>query len=626
MPHPIQIPRSILFGNPTRSAPRISPDGRRLAYLAPSDGGVLNVWEGAAEGQEFRQVTNDTYRGIRSYFWAEDSRHLLYLQDSHGDENFHVFAVDMQTGTERDLTPYPGVKAQNIMLDKDRPDEILVGLNRRDESVFDMHRVHVASGETTLDTENPGDVVGWLTDQQFAIRGAVTMDPEDGSTSLRVRDDVQAPWRQIQHWPFGEEGGPEDFSVDGKSLLVSTSLGGDTTRLVRIDAATGAELEEIVQHPKCDVGGVMLHPDTRAVQMVGFNYLRQEWRFFDPRVEADFSFLRTIETGDVYCVSRDSADKTWIVAFTHDAGPVVWYHFDRGTRQARKLFVNQPELLDYTLAPMESITIQARDGLTLPAYLTRPLDAGAGPHPMVLYVHGGPWARDTWGYDPSSQWLANRGYVVLKVNFRGSTGFGKAFINAGNREWGVGTMQHDLTDAVRWAVSQGIADPKRIAIMGGSYGGYATLAGLTFTPELYACGIDIVGPSNIRTLLQSIPPYWKPMRKIFDLRVGAADQDEEWNRRISPCFHAARVRAPLIIAQGANDPRVKIAESDQMVEAMRAQGNEVSYVVYPDEGHGFARPDNRLDFYGRVEEFLRAHLGGRTQPWVAIDGATAELR
>ncbi|MFN7967203.1 MAG: S9 family peptidase [Acidobacteriota bacterium] len=626
MPKPKQIPRAVLFGNPTRSSPRLSPDGRSLAFLAPSPSGVLNVWQGPADGQEFRQVTNDTYRGIRSYFWAEDSRHLLYLQDSHGDENFHVFAVDLHSGTDRDLTPYPSVKAQNIMLDKDRPGEILVGLNRRDESVFDMYRVQVASGETALDTENPGDVVGWLTDQQFAIRGAVSMDPDDGSTALRVRDTLDAPWRQIQHWPFGEEGGPEDFSVDGKSLLVSTSLGSDTTRLVRIDAASGAELEEIVQHPQCDVGGVMLHPDTRAVQLVGFNYLRQEWRFFDPQVEADFALLRTVESGDVYCVSRNSADTVWIVAFTHDAGPVAWYHFDRATRQARKLFVNQPELLEYTLAPMEPLTIASRDGMTLPAYLTRPLDAGPGPYPMVLYVHGGPWARDTWGYDPSSQWLANRGYAVLKVNYRGSTGFGKQFINAGNYQWGVGTMQHDLTDAVQWAIANGIADPKRVAIMGGSYGGYATLAGLAFTPELYACGIDIVGPSNIRTLLQSVPPYWKPMRKIFDLRVGAADQDEDWNRKISPCFHADKVRAPLIIAQGANDPRVKIAESDQMVEAMRAQGNEVAYVVYPDEGHGFARPDNRLDFYGRVEEFLRDHLGGRAEPWVAVEGATAELR
>jgi dipeptidyl aminopeptidase/acylaminoacyl peptidase len=314
------------------------------------------------------------------------------------------------------------------------------------------------------------------------------------------------------------------------------------------------------------------------------------------------------------------------VALVQDDGPVIWHHLDRTRGQTRELFCNQPQLAAYRLAEVETLTITARDGLTLPAYLTRPVGAGAAPLPMVLAVHGGPWARDAWGYDPQAQWLANRGYAVLKLNFRGSTGFGKSFLNAGNRQWGVGAMQHDLTDAVRWAIAQRIADPARIAIRGGSYGGYAVLAGLCFTPELYACGIDIVGPSNISTLLQSIPPYWKPMRAIFDLRVGAADQDEQWNRTISPCFHAAQVRAPLIIAQGANDPRVKIAESDQMVTAMRAQGNAVTYVVYPDEGHGFARPDNRLDFYGRVEQFLEQHLGGRAEPAEAISGATAELR
>lgn len=620
------IPLRVLFGNPTRSTPRLSPCGLRLGYLAPSKQGVLNVFVMPSAGGEAQQVTQDDYRGIRSFFWAEDDRHLLYMQDTHGDENFHLHAVDLTSGSVRDVTPFPGVKAQNIILDKDAPGQVLVGLNRRDPSVFDMYRLDLLSGDVVLDTENPGDVLGWLTDQQFVIRAATAMNPTDGSTTLRVRDSMAAPWRDLITWPFQEDGNLEDFSADGTTLLIGTSLGSDTTRLVRIDAATGRELETIASHPRCDVGGVMLHPDTREVQLVGFNYLRQEWRYFDPAVEADMQLLRASATGDVYIVSRDRGDRLWIVADTQDAGPVVWYLFDRSTKTQRRLFVSQPELLDYRLAEMEPLEIPARDGLLLPAYLVRPPAAGPGPFPLVLYVHGGPWARDAWGYDSAAQWLANRGYAVLKVNFRGSTGFGKRFQNLGDGQWGVGDMQHDLTDAVRWAIAHGVADPQRVAIMGGSYGGYAALAGLTFTPELYACGVDVVGPSNIRTLIGSIPPYWKPMKAIFDLRVGDALNDEEFNRRISPAFHADKVRAPLIIAQGANDPRVKIQESDQMVEAMRAHGNAVTYIVYPDEGHGFARPENRLDFYGRVERFLAQQLGGRAEPATAISGATGEER
>jgi len=371
---------------------------------------------------------------------------------------------------------------------------------------------------------------------------------------------------------------------------------------------------------------VMVHPDTRAVQAVGFNYARNEWTVLDPAIEKDFKALAALHRGDFGVVSRTRADDRWIVAYTVDNGPVAWYAWDRAKQQGELLFVNQPELERYTLATMEVVVIKARDGMDLVSYLTLPVGVEHRNLPLVLNVHGGPWARDGWGYRPEAQWLANRGYAVLQVNFRGSTGFGKRFLNAGNLEWGVGAMQHDLTDAVAWAVGKGIADPKRVCIYGGSYGGYATLAGLTFTPELYACGVDIVGPSNVRTLLAAIPPYWAPMRATFRLRVGDVENDEDLNRRISPFFHAGNVRAPLIIAQGANDPRVNIKESDQMVEAMRARELPVTYVVYPDEGHGFARPENRLDFYGRVDEFLAKHLQGRAEPWREVAGATAELR
>ena len=620
------IPRQILFGNPVKSAPRISPDGSRLAYLAPSDKGVLNVWVRTIGKADDAQVTNDTHRGIRIHFWAEDGKHLFYLQDLNGDENFHVYSVDIATKLVRDLTPFQGVRASNIMLDKKFPGQMLVGLNLRDRRVFDMYRVDLDSGAIVLDTENPGDVLGWVTDPDFQIRAAQAQNPVDASNILRVRDGRDAPWRDLVVLPFGENGGVIDFSADGKSLYFETSLGADTARLVRIDAASGKELETIAKDARVDVGGVIIHPDTKMIQAVSFNYLKNQWRVLDASIKEDFAVLAKLGGGEFYLSGRDRADKTWLITYQVDDGPVAWYAYDRAARKAEMLFVNQPELAKYKLARMEPVVIKARDGFQLVSYLTLPVGAKPKNLPLVLNVHGGPWGRDGWGYDAEAQWFANRGYACLQVNFRASTGFGKKFLHAGDKQWGVGAMQHDLTDAVKWAIAKGIADPKRICIYGGSYGGYATLAGLVFTPELYACGVDIVGPSNIKTLFESIPPYWAPFKKEFVLQVGDVENDEAFNRKISPLFHAANIRVPLIVAQGANDPRVNIREADQIVAAMRAKNLPVTYVVYTDEGHGFARPNNRLDFYGRVDEFLAKHLGGRSEPWQKIEGTSAEVR
>jgi dipeptidyl aminopeptidase/acylaminoacyl peptidase len=620
------IPRQALFGNPVKASPQLSPDGARLSYLAPSDKGVLNVWVRTIGKDDDAQVTSDTHRGIRIHFWAENGKHLLYRQDLNGDENFHVYSVDLESKVVRDLTPFQGIRAANIMLDKNHPNEMLVGLNLRDRRVFDMYRVDLTSGGLTLDTQNPGDVLDWATDPGFQIRAAQAQNPQDASTILRVRDSRDAPWRTLLTLPFGENGGIDDFTADGKALYIRTSMGADTARLVKVDIASGKELETIAVDPKVDVGGVMVHPDTRLVQAVSFNYLKNEWRVLDPAIQADFAVLAKLGRGEFYPSGRDRADKTWLVTYQVDDGPVAWYIYNRDTKRAELLFVNQPDLAKYTLAQMKPVIIRARDGFQLVSYLTLPVNTEAKKLPLVLNVHGGPWARDGWGYDPEAQWFANRGYATLQVNFRGSTGFGKKFLNAGNGQWGVGTMQHDLTDAVKWAIAKGIADPKKICIYGWSYGGYATLAGLVFTPELYACGVDSVGPSNLKTLLQSIPPYWAPIKKSFILQVGDVENDEAFNKKISPLFHAANIRVPLIVGQGANDPRVNIREATQMVEAMRAKGLPVTYVVYTDEGHGFARPDNRLDFYGRVDEFLAKHLGGRAEPLQEIKGTTAEVR
>jgi dipeptidyl aminopeptidase/acylaminoacyl peptidase len=622
---PPLAPRDLFFGNPVKAGPQISPDGTLLGYLAPSDKGVLNVWIKTIGKDDDRMITNDEKRGIRIYMFAEDGKHLLYMQDVGGNENFHLYRVPLAGGEATDLTPFEGARAAGVDMDKKHPGEILVGLNVRDKKVFDMHRINLETGESKLDTENPGDVLGWDTDAEFQVRAAQAQNPQDGSTIVRVRDAVDQPWRDLLTLPATENGGFVGFTADGKAGYVTTSIGSDVTRLVKMDLATGKELETLAQDPRCDVGGIMVQPDSRTVQAVGFNYLRNEWKVLDKSLEADHAALKKVNPGDFSVTSRDRADRQWIVAYTNSDDQVRWYLYDRKTKKATFLFGNQPALEKVKLAKMEGVVIEARDGLKLPCYLTLPVGVPAKNLPLVLYIHGGPWARDGWGYNPTDQWLANRGYAVLNVNYRASTGFGKSFLHAGDKEWG-GKMQDDLTDAAKWAIAKGYADPKRVAIMGGSYGGYATLAGLTFTPDLYACGVDIVGPSNLKTLLESVPPYWAPMRKMWDIRMGEVDKDSLFNQRISPLFHVDAIKVPLMIGQGQNDPRVNMRESDQIVAAMRAKNLPVEYVVYTDEGHGFARPPNRLDFYGRAEQFLAKHLGGRAEPFQEVAGSSAVVK
>jgi dipeptidyl aminopeptidase/acylaminoacyl peptidase len=378
-----------------------------------------------------------------------------------------------------------------------------------------------------------------------------------------------------------------------------------------------------------DAGEVLFHPRRHTVQAVSFAPGRAAWTVIDPEVKADFEALAMLFDGDFSVVNRDDRDATWLVAYDSDRGPIRYYAWDRTARKGTFLFTARPKLEGLALAPMQPVAIAARDGLSLHAYLTLPVGVTPKRLPMVLFVHGGPWGRDTWGYDAYAQWFANRGYAVLQVNFRGSTGYGKALLNAGNRQWGL-KMHDDLLDAVDWAVKQGHADPSKVAIYGGSYGGYAALAGVTFTPDTFACAVDIVGPSNLQTLIRSIPPYWKPIRAMFDVRIGNVDdpKDADLVRNASPLFKADRIKKPLLIGQGANDPRVKQAESEQIVAAIEKSGGEVTYVLYPDEGHGFARPQNSVDFNARAEAFLAACLGGRAEPIVGErhPGSTAVVK
>ncbi|MDW8168780.1 MAG: S9 family peptidase [Acidobacteriota bacterium] len=619
---PPLIPREVLFGNPEKASPQISPDGTKLAYLAPHNG-VLNVWVRTIGKQDDQVVTSDKKRGIRAYVWQGDSEHILYIQDRDGDENWHLYQTNLKTKTTRDLTPFEGVQARIVATDPQFPDEILVGLNLRDRRWHDVYRINLKTGAVELDTENPGDVMGWAADHRLQVRAAAAFTP-DGGMLIRVREDARSPWRELLRWgPDETMGQIAGFTPDGRGLWLASSVGANAARLIEVDIATG-KMTVIAEDPQYDVSEWLVHPKTRRLEAVQFIRARREWQLLDPSLRADFDLLRKERDGDLSIVSRDREDRMWIVAYLMDDGPVYYYAYDRSARRLSMLFSNRPALEQYRLAKMQPISFTARDGMTIYGYLTLPVGVPPKNLPMVLLVHGGPWARDVWGFDPIVQWLANRGYAVLQVNFRGSTGYGKAYLNAGDREW-AGKMHTDLIDGKNWAVQQGYADPKRVCIMGGSYGGYATLVGLTFTPEEFACGVDIVGPSNLVTLLRSIPPYWAPIKALFDKRLGKVETDEEFLKSRSPLFRADQIKAPLLIAHGANDPRVKKAESDQIVQTLRAKNIPVTYVVYPDEGHGFARPENRLDFFGRAEEFLAKHLGGRFEPWREVPGSSAQL-
>ena len=619
-PTPPLIPRTLLFGNPERSSPRVSPDGMRLAYLAPDERGVLQVWMRTLGEADDRILTADRKRGIRMFVWTFDEEHLIYLQDAEGDENWHLYSVGLSTGVVRDLTPFQGIQAQLVGLDPSRPHELLAGMNLRDRSRFDVYRIELRTGAVTLDTENPGNIVSWTADAQLRVRAALSALP-DGGSELLVRGDIERPWEPLIHWGPEDEGHAVAFSKDGGTLYFAGSHGYNCQRALALDLETREE-RVLAQDPGYDCSDILLHPRHRTVQAVTFVRERLQWEVLDPEIEPDLERLRTLRSGDCQIVSRDLDDRHWIVAYTTDDGPIYYSLFDRSSRKAELLFSNQPGLEGLSLASMRPIQITARDGLTLQGYLTLPVGAEPSNLPAVVLVHGGPWARDTWGYRPDVQWLANRGYAVLQLNFRGSTGYGKRFLHAGDREW-AGAMHTDLLDGVDWLVGQGVADPARIGIMGGSYGGYATLAALTFTPEVFACGVDLVGPSNLLTLMETIPPYWKPLQAIFHQRVGNAETEPEFLRSRSPFFFADRIRKPLLIAQGANDPRVKQNESDQIVGAMRAAGIPVEYLIYADEGHGFARPENRLHFYACAEAFLAHQLNGRHEPATEIVGHSA---
>jgi dipeptidyl aminopeptidase/acylaminoacyl peptidase len=631
---PPLIPRSALFGNPERVSVQLSPDGRWLGWLAPT-GGVLNVFVApVADLSASRAVTSSTRRPVYTYFWAYDSRTIVFIDDANGDENLRLFAVDIATLARRDLTPLAGVQAQVLGVSPKHPNLIAVGLNDRDKSWHDLWHVDMATGERRLVRENRDRISGYLVDRDLLPRLVTRSAPDGGDIVYAVRGEKLDSLEPVLTVPFADNltTGPQHLTADGRAYYLESSIGRDRAALFRVDLATGAQAL-VAEHAKADVGSALVDPGTLEVAAVSATHVRQEWIAIDPRAGADLAWLKEEIKSDFGIVSQTQDDTRWTVVGVSPDRPVVYYLFDRRERRLARLFTARPQLERYALAPMHGHIVRSRDGLDLVSYLTLPANERgprpARPLPMVLAVHGGPWARDTYGYDPEHQWLANRGYAVLAVNYRGSTGFGKAFVNAGDLEWGR-RMHDDLIDAVAWARAEGIAERSRVAIFGASYGGYAALVGATFTPDAFRCAVSIVGPSNLETFMASIPPYWVSAFENLVRRIG--DPRTEAGRALlrerSPLHRAGAISRPLLILQGANDPRVKQAESDQIVAAARARGLPVSYVLYPDEGHGFSIPANRISSYAIIEAFLAQHLGGaRFEPIGAdLDGANLDVQ
>lgn len=607
---PPVIPLHDFFRNPVGASYQVSPGGEYISWLAPWEN-RLNVFVQPADGSaEPRRLTDATKRDISGYFWSAKDQ-IVYLQDDGGDENFHLHAVNADGGGKRDLTPFPGVRVGVVDDLRDDEDHILISMNKRDARVFDVFRLNTRTGDMELVAENPGSVSGWVTDHDGKVRAAVQTDGVN--TELLTRATEDQPFQKVLSTNFRESVDPLFFTYDNKELYASSNLGRDKAAIVRIDPATGKELEVLFEHPEVDTGHLLGSDKRKVLTAAVFTRDKQEYHFFDEwRRQLQEKLEKRLPGVEVALSSMNRDEDRFIVRTHSDRSRGAYWFYDEKTDELRKLADVSPWLDQEQMAPMVPVRIPARDGLELPAYLTLPPGVEPKNLPAVLLVHGGPWARDDWGFDGGAQFLANRGYAVLQVNFRGSTGYGRNFWEKGFKQWGK-KMQDDVTDAAMWLAAEGIADPKRIAIYGGSYGGYAALAGMAFTPDVYAAGISFVGPSNLFTLLATVPPYWEPMRKMQYEMIGDPDKEKDLLTAASPLFSADKIRAPLLIAQGANDPRVKKAESDQIVAALKERGIDVPYIVKGNEGHGFANEENRLYFYRAVEKFLAKHLGGRIE-------------
>lgn len=626
---PPLLDRELFFGDPEIANVQLAPNGRWLSFLKPHNG-TLNVWlqplQDGKLGEAF-PVTASSKQPITQYFWSQDGEHLLYVLDRDGDENYHLYRIRVsqaapgQIPPATDLTPREGIRVVAYTFPKFKPSVAYIGLNDRDPSLHDLYELNLATGELKLLYQNTEGILGWGIDEEGRIRFAVKTGPEGETLLLQVAQKGKGlTFKKVYETAWDESASIAHLPRKGKEIYLITNKGVDKTRLVAFDPGSGRE-REIHRDPenRVDLGAAVFDERTDRLRLVSYTDDKRRRYFFDPKLEKWFrQWEERLPGGEVGLGSLTDDERYAIVSYTSDREPGQYFLWDAQKEALREIGRSHPTLPSEHLAERRPIQIRARDGAAIPAYLTLPKGIPPKNLPAVLLVHGGPWYRDYWGYDPFAQFLANRGYAVLQVNFRGSTGYGKAFLNGGNKQWGTGIMQHDLTDVVQQLIKEGTSDPRRVAIMGGSYGGYATLAGVTFTPELYACGVSIVGPSSIITLIRSVPPYWKPLIKLFYNRVGNPDDpaDLERLKAQSPLYHVERIRVPLLIVQGANDPRVKKQESDQIVAALHAKRYPVRYLLAPDEGHGFQKYENRMAMIVAIEQFLGDKLGGRIQPEV----------
>lgn len=629
------IDRSDLFGNPVASQGRISPDGEWVSWIAP-DEGVMNVWVAPASNPSSGTVvTDDRHRGISNHLWSVDSKYVLFVKDNDGDENFHVYATDPRTGETRDLTPLPdGIRAQLMGVSRDRPGVILVGTNERNPQLTDLYEYSLITGERTLIAENPG-YASFITDNTYKPRMAMVPQSDGGMKAVYLNEDL-TPGDVFADIPSEDMLNTNivQFSRDNETVYMIDSRDRNLAAGVAVDLTTG-ERRVLVEPEKADLSNIIVDNETYEPIAYATNYLQEEWTPLNEEVASEFEFLSSKIDGEYQISSRTTDDTKWIVYGGSAEAPGQYYLYDRDADTLTPWFETRPALADAPLQPMHPLELKSEDGLTMVSYLTLP--PGSDPDgdgrpdkavPMLLWVHGGPWARDSYGYNTVHQWMANRGYAVLSVNYRGSTGFGKDFTNAAVGEF-AGKMHSDLVDAVDWAVAEGIAQEDKVAIGGGSYGGYATLTGVAFTPDRFACGVDIVGPSSLVTLIESFPEYWKPFLAGTWFRYVGDPADPEQRKDLLARSAISRIddiKVPLLVGQGGNDPRVTKQEADNLVEAMQAKGLPVTYINYPDEGHGFQKPENRMSFFAAMEGFLGTCLGGRVQPiGDSFEGSSGEI-
>jgi len=605
------IPLRDFFRNPAKAYFQVSQGGKYVSYTEPYQS-RMNIMVRPVAGGEGKRITSITDRDISSYGWKGDER-LFFFKDSGGNENFHLYVVDRAGAKMTDLTPMPKVRVDLVDELLDSPTDVLVQMNRRDSTVFDVYRVNVVTGDTTMIARNPGNITGWLADHHGRVRGATTTDGVNGTVLFRPTE--ADTFRVIARTTFKDTFNPLFFTFDDQALYASSNLGRDKTAIVLFDPAAMREREVVFEHPEVDVDGLDFSRKRHVLTTISYVDWKRERKFVDPATQAlNASLQRRLPGKEVFVTSMNRDENVMIVRTISDRSLGSYYLYESAGDRLTKLADRNPWLAENQLAPMKPISYKSRDGLTINGYLTLPLGVAPKNLPVVVNPHGGPWARDEWGFNPEVQFLANRGYAVLQMNFRGSTGYGRKFYESSFKQWGR-AMQDDVSDGVKWLIAQGIADSSRVAIYGGSYGGYATLAGLTFSPELYAAGVDYVGVSNLFTFMKTIPPYWKPFLEQFHEMVGNPERDSLAFVAASPVFHVDRIRAPLLVVQGAKDPRVNINESNQIVDALRKRGIDVQYIVKENEGHGFHNEENRFEFYEAMESFLAKHVKpARTKP------------